>query len=193
MRHRRILAIAASSSLICVIGVTAPAASAHRADCTILGTDHRDRLIGTPGSDVICGFGGNDTLRGRGGADVLYGGRGGDELNGGVGPDVMFGGTGSDGLNPGDGDDTARGGRGNDAYFGSAGDDRVSGGPGRDFLWEVGGGIDLLRGGPALDCLFTDDLHGADVIVGGAGNDRWEADSTDTVLSAEVEDPGHCD
>jgi hypothetical protein len=30
------------------------------------------------------------------------------------------------------------------------------------------------------------------VIVGGTGADRWEADAGDTVVDAEIEDPGHC-
>jgi hypothetical protein len=85
-----------------------------------------------------------------------------------------------------------RGGRGNDGYFGSTGDDRVSGGRGHDFLWDFLG-VDLWRGGASPDCLFTDDSRGADLIVGGPGVDNWEADSTDTVIGAETEDPTHCD
>jgi Ca2+-binding RTX toxin-like protein len=192
MQVRRLLAIIASSSLIFGIAFIAAPASAGTRGCTIRGTDHHDRLIGTPGSDVICGFGGNDFLRGRGGVDVFHGGDGADVLLGGDGPDVMFGGLGRDQLYPEGDDDTARGGRGADDIGGGPGDDRLNGGPGRDFLGDIQG-IDLLRGEAGGDCLFTDDGQVADAILGGPGVDRWEADSGDTVIDGEVEDPLHCD
>ena len=34
--------------------------------CTITGTDGPDRLIGTPGADVICGLGGDDRIERHG-------------------------------------------------------------------------------------------------------------------------------
>lgn len=75
-------------------------------DCTIRGTEGDDVLVGTPGADVICGYGGNDVLRGLRGADRLLGGDGDDTLFGHRGGDTLLGGA---------GDDIARGGRGQDA------------------------------------------------------------------------------
>jgi hypothetical protein len=65
-----------------------------------------NRLVGTPGPDIICGLGGADILLGKGGNDLLVGGLGKDKLYGGPGNDRLM----------------ARDGK----------RDLVSGGPGRD-------------------------------------------------------------
>ena len=65
-------------------------------------------LNGTPGDDIICGFGGNDTLNGMGGDDILFGGDGDDILEGGEGSDYLDGGAGNDALDGGPGPDTCR-------------------------------------------------------------------------------------
>jgi Tol biopolymer transport system component len=74
--------------------------------CTIHGSMFDDRLVGTPGPDVICGLGGNDILVGLGGNDRLLGGDGNDRLLGGKGRDVLDGGPGNDSADGGKGRDT---------------------------------------------------------------------------------------
>ncbi len=53
-------------------------------------------LAGTPGDDVIQGYGSADSLAGGAGTDSLYGYDGDDTLNGGAGNDLLSGGAGSD-------------------------------------------------------------------------------------------------
>jgi RTX calcium-binding nonapeptide repeat (4 copies) len=75
---RRLLALAASVSLVAVGAAGA---------ATIRGTLGPDRLVGTAGADVIFGRAGADSLDGRGAADLLDGGPGRDLLLGGPGDD----------------------------------------------------------------------------------------------------------
>ena len=86
--------------------------------CTIIGTNRRDTLTGTPGDDVICALRGSDRADGRGGDDTIRGGRGKDRLKDRIGADAdkLFGQGGIDRLNSRDGD----------------GNDVVNGGPKRD-------------------------------------------------------------
>lgn len=81
-------------------------ARAARPACTVRGTSRPERLVGTPGRDVICGGGGADVLVGRGGDDVLRGGAGRDTLLGGGGDDLLDGGPAGDQLQGGPGPDT---------------------------------------------------------------------------------------
>ena len=77
-----------------------------------VGTDGRDRLIGTRrqtasaasvASDRIGGRGGDDLLSGDRGRDKLYGNAGNDTLLGGGGNDILRGGLGADVLSCGTG------------------------------------------------------------------------------------------
>jgi Arylsulfotransferase (ASST)/Bacterial Ig domain/RTX calcium-binding nonapeptide repeat (4 copies) len=90
----------------------------------VVGTPGDDVLLGTAGVDVIDGLGGDDTIVGRGGDDVVNAGAGDDRVWGGDGDDRLAGGGGLDVLNGGDGADflLARDGR----------KDFLYGGPGRD-------------------------------------------------------------
>lgn len=108
-------------------------------DCTIRGTSGNDELEGTPGADVICGFGGNDTIEGRGGGDELRGNVGIDTLSGNGGNDLILGGVGADRL------------------FANIGEDRLFGQRGNDFL-NTGDGDsnDLANGGANTDTCQTD-------------------------------------
>lgn len=111
-------------------------------DSTIFkATDQADRVVGTPGDEVV--FAG-------GGSDYVSGGAGDDVVSGEAGADTMGGGT---------GDDTLLGGIGNDKLYGSTGDDYLLGGAGNDYL-DGGSGNDALAAG-----------SGGDTLVGGAGND----------------------
>lgn len=68
-----------------------PLVTCANASPTMQGTDGLDRLIGTPGPDVIFGLSGADQIDGRGGDDLICGGRGSDDLDGGAGDDRVFG------------------------------------------------------------------------------------------------------
>jgi hypothetical protein len=91
--------------------------------CTILGTDANETLIGTIGDDVICGLGGNDRLYGSSGTDILCGGDGNDKLYGGGGSDWLQGGADNDKLYGGSSDDLLEGGDGDDRHYGGNGED----------------------------------------------------------------------
>jgi hypothetical protein len=75
-------------------------------ECTVSGTNGRDRLIGTQKADTICGHGGRDVIRAAGGDDKLLGGGGRDFLSGERGDDVLDGQGGRDRLRGGNGNDT---------------------------------------------------------------------------------------
>ena len=53
-------------------------------------------ITGTPGDDLIDGFGGNDTITGLAGDDILIGGDGDDEIDGGPGINRLYGDAGDD-------------------------------------------------------------------------------------------------
>ena len=90
---------------------------------TILGSLGKDKLVGTGGNDVLCGFGRKDRLIGKGGNDVILAGRANDLLKGGGGQDRLFGERGRDDL---------RGSKGNDRLEGGKGADDLRGGAGKD-------------------------------------------------------------
>jgi streptogramin lyase len=63
---------------------------------TVVGTQKKDKIKGSPGPDVIAGLGGNDAISGLGGGDRLCGGKGADKLIGGKSHDILRGGPGHD-------------------------------------------------------------------------------------------------
>lgn len=128
-----------------------------------------------------------NTITGNAGANTLDGGDGNDTLDGGKGDDTLFGGSGHDSLWGGDGDDLLEGGDGDDTIFGGAGTDTVSyanasAGVEIDLSWledqqTRGAGSDILVSienvtGSAFDDVLTAG-YGANVLTGGAGNDRF--------------------
>ena len=93
-----------------------PPAGGGSSICTIEGTASGDRLNGTRGNDVICGFGGGDRINGRGGHDLVYAGPGNDRATGSRGRDTLYGNDGADMLDVRDGKpDKAHGGAGTDS------------------------------------------------------------------------------
>jgi acyl-homoserine-lactone acylase len=95
-------------------GAGTPSPGGGGSDCTIQGTNGRDKIKGTPGNDVICAGDGKDRIRGGGGDDVVRGGAGRDRISG------------------NDGDDSLHGEEGPDVLRGGPGTDELIGGPGRD-------------------------------------------------------------
>lgn len=63
---------------------------------SIVGTNRKDILRGSPFGDVIHGIDGNDTIKGRRGKDVICGGAGRDDINGGPQRDRCKGQSGRD-------------------------------------------------------------------------------------------------
>ncbi len=147
---------------------------------TIVGTNGKDDLIGTPLRDVVNLLGGNDSFDGGLGDDIVCGGSGKDRLAGGAGNDRIFGDSGDDYIIEGAGNDRIVGGAGRDylTYFTATKGIKVSNGNTIDGLGhdvtdtetiEGSGFADTMKGGKGVDDLRG--LTGKDLIDGGAGND----------------------
>ncbi len=173
----RMLAVPA---VLATVAVATPAATlAHGGHHP---TWHADRIIGTPGDDVIAARRGGDTVWGRAGNDTLSGNRGRDWLFGEKGNDTLNGNRGNDRLSGGLGDDTLNGGAGNDLLLGGPGADTLNGQWGRDELWG-GAGPDILNGGPGNDLIHAAGDGAIDTIdCGGGAHDRAIVDPTDIVV-----------
>lgn len=151
-----------------------------------------DIVLAGAGDDLIRGGAGDDQLDGGAGDDVLQGGDGNDRLIGGAGDDFLFGGAGNDRLIGGEGNDLLDGGDGIDTADYAAETtgvtvDLAAGkangeGIGRDTLT----GIENVIGGAGNDVLIGNDL--ANILDGGAGNDRIVAGAGDTVLGGAGDD-----
>ncbi len=98
------------------------------------------------------------------------GGPGADRLDTSDADDVLVGGDGNDTLLPNGG---------NDKVLAGAGDDDVAGGAGNDDL-QLGTGKDKVDGGDGDDVIHARDGE-SDTIVCGAGTDRVEADTIDSI------------
>jgi hypothetical protein len=96
------------------------------------GSGKKDKIKGTPGSDVITTRGGKDKVKSRGGSDIICLGRGKDKASAGGRDDIVIGGGGADVEKGGKGKDQLFGNRSKDVLLGGPGRDRCSGGPGRD-------------------------------------------------------------
>jgi hypothetical protein len=138
-----------------------------------------EKVIGTPGRDVILGTDGNDRINAKAGDDIVCGKGGNDIIFGGAGDDELRGGSGADTLKGGSGDDVLIGGKGNDKLVGSSGSDVAAGGPGKDTA-NGGGGDDVLHGGQGADVLtgragddflFNSEFPNRDEMTGGKGTD----------------------
>lgn len=202
-------------------------------DDVIVARGGADLVFGGAGNDLICGGAGDDwtweDTEENGGGGGLYGGsgddwiRGGrgidtlsgdgyDEGNGVSGADVLYGGPGRDTLHdyisdheyaspeplPGS-DDLLFGGPGNDVVSATAGDDFLSGGLGNDWMgsgyWDyddhsdeetLDHGADVYVGGEGDDHITTfDGVAGNDTANAGEGTDRCTRDESDTIWSCE--------
>ena len=190
---RRALAVAAVLALVGSLMLT-PAAHAARPKCfgkraTIVGTNGRDRLRGTPRADVIVAKGGNDRISGRGGNDRICAGGGRDRVAAGGGADRVAAGSGRDVvLGGGGGDRIFLEGGAEEAGFGGGGNDVIDLGPG---IFQFGAGQtgdDTIIGfepeaGPSLDFTGYFDAPGPVTVDLAAGTAT--GDGTDTLVSIE--------
>ena len=182
-----------------------------------------DLLNGAADADVLLGGAGADMLLGQAGNDTLWGDMSGTQikidwtLNRIVAPsgdithyrpefanasastlqsgnDMLLGGGGDDWIFGEGGDDFIDGGVDNDVAFGDQGNDQINGGDGNDVL--SGDNPDEGANGGSL----AGDLHGNDVIDGGAGNDQltgnggnddlWGGDGDDEIDGDDTKTPG---
>ncbi len=149
----------------------------------IYGTSTGDRLVGTPGNDLIFGLGGGDSINGNRGDDCIVGGDGSDSIRGNNGNDVLLGGNGSDSLKGNNGNDHLIGGEDSDSLKGGNGNDILDGGNGSDGL-KGGNGNDTLLGGPGSDGLKGG--NGDDFLDGGVGSDGLKGGpGVDTCINGE--------
>lgn len=124
--------------------------------------------------DVIDGAGGNDTIDGEAGDDTLNGGIGNDSVQGGYGDDHVMGDAGNDTLDGGRGSDLLEGGDGDDVLLSRSdtGEQRAGQLVLDDPSRPEGGSIDpeYLKLADWID----QDIVGDDVLVGGAGADKFQ-------------------
>lgn len=177
---------------------------------TVYGGSSRDTLNGGSGADLLQGGGGeadfadysdrtaplslsiddkaNDGEAGEGDnidgkIEVIVGGSGADHIGGNGKNNTLYGGDGDDTMDGGAGDDYLEGGSGADRMAGGSGNDSLLGGGGKDHL--VGGpGGDRLFGQNGNDLFYSKDGE-SDSLEGGDGNDRYNGDSIEELLSVE--------
>jgi Ca2+-binding RTX toxin-like protein len=159
----------------------------------ILGTSGNDMLVGTNRSDSFAGRGSDDFIE-------LFGPN--DQARGGTGNDTILGGDGDDFLRGGDGRDEVPDGRGDDLIGGEAGRDILFGGLGDDLLGDSYHAPDLMSLTPLLEACRSDrpvDLFAgfdpgtiagdvdieADIVLGGAGDDRLIVDRQRELASVQ--------
>jgi Ca2+-binding RTX toxin-like protein len=181
MRTRTAVLIAALACSPVLVAVPAEAVTTCGGlPATIVGTNGKDNMIGTPLRDVVNLLGGSDTFDGGLGDDIICGGGGKDRLSGGAGNDRVYGDSGNDYFIEGAGNDRIVGGAGRDylSYFVATSGITVSNGTTIDGLGhdvtdtetiEGSGYADTMRGGAGVDDFRG--LTGKDLLDGGAGND----------------------
>ncbi len=178
--------------------LVAPAVSAAKPKCfgkRATKTGH-GKIVGTEHKDVIVGLGGRNKIIGNGGPDVICGGRGNDRITVGKqpnspakdGPSILIGGPGNDfirGGYKGDfliGDDAtvsgnANGNPGRDDLEGEFGDDREIGDNYSKRGNASGGADDVLRSQNDDDKLIGDSAVDGRGTARGGGRDHFEASS----------------
>ena len=162
-----------------------------------------DKAFSSEGDDTFNGGAGNDRFEGSTGNDSPVGGEGDDVLTDAFGEDVMKGGPGNDAIagGPGlfdllqgnEGDDFVVGGNDVSEVFGGHGDDVIFTGDGATESFG-GYGDDWLESGHQLNLLVGDENNqfqndptgGHDVIIGGRGDDDFDAEGGDDIMIAGV-------
>ncbi|MDD5384419.1 MAG: calcium-binding protein [Gallionella sp.] len=172
----------------------------------IYGGEGDDRLFGQAGNDVLYGGDGNDIILGFTASNeakqtLNAGETDDDKLYGGAGNDIMFSGLGNDYLDGGAGADFMEGGQGDDTYIVNSVNDSIleRANEGYDtvisstnYILNTGieelrlvEGLDIHGTGNALDNKIIgnsrnnilDGVTGADVMIGGAGDDTYYVDN----------------
>ncbi|SEG66061.1 beta strand repeat-containing protein [Bosea lathyri] len=167
-------------------------ATAAEQDLSVDAGEGNDIVLAGAGDDLVRGGDGDDLLDGGAGDDALQGGNGNDRLIGGRGDDFLFGDAGNDTLIGGAGNDLLDGGDGIDTVDYSAetasvtidlGTGKATGdGIAKDRL----AGIENVIGGSGDDVLIGNNL--ANVLDGGAGNDRIVAGAGDMAIGGAGDD-----
>lgn len=163
------------------------------------GTPGPDLLIGYGGADTLVGLEGDDELRGREGDDVLDGGPGADRFTGGQGADVIRGGPDADLVWGDEGDDTLDGGPDNDTLDGGFGNDTylLARGSGQDVIndhdWQIPSVDRVLLASDVMPAQVTIRRVGWDLMVGIAGTadearmSAWFQEGSGAEYQARVE------
>jgi len=150
-------------------------------DDSVWGHDGADDLEGGQGNDVLVGGHGDDVITDLFGDDVIHGGDGNDAINAGAGLDLLFGGAGVDLILHNQDPTQSFAGAGNDFIRGGSAGDILTGNEGDDWL-EGNNGADLVQGDNALT--FQNDPNGgADIFIGGSGNDDHDAEGGDDIMT----------
>ena len=150
-------------------------------DDSVWGHDGDDDIEGGQGVDVLVGGHGDDVITDLFLDDVIHGGDGNDAINAGAGLDLLFGGAGVDLILHNQDPTQSFAGAGNDLLRGGAAGDVMTGNEGDDWL-EGGNGADLVQGDNALT--FQNDPNGgADIFIGGSGNDDHDAEGGDDIMT----------
>lgn len=167
-------------------------------DDTLAGDEHDDTLYGDAGNDTLDGGDGDDSIFAGEGADIVAGGDGSDYLEGEEGDDVIDAGAGADVVLAGDGDDIVDAGAGSDTVSAGNGNDLIivtldadgdvyDGGDGSDALdmsrASSGVSVDLVNGTVSSGEMGTDIITGFEKIIGGSGNDNFQAGGQSTVFA----------
>lgn len=114
------------------------------------GTDRGDRIVGTPGRDVVFPGAGDDSVRSGGGDD---------RIDTAYGRDAAYAGPGNDVVHTHGNDDVLVGGAGVDLLYPGNGEDRIAAGPGRDWVvTRADGRVDVIRCGAGLDAVYAETI-----------------------------------
>jgi Ca2+-binding RTX toxin-like protein len=162
------------------------------------GTDGSDTIYMNFGGSVYAGSG-NDKVIGWNVTQSMniYGERGDDTIWGGSAGDFLDGGDHNDWIDAGLGNDTVIGGNGRDTLNGGGGNDRIEGGTGNDTLISGGANYNadisaVMAGdfawvgiwGKALVLIGqASNLNGADLLIGGLGNDTLRLNGANVVAA----------
>lgn len=194
-RARAVAGLAAVATSVLLL---TPALSAAKPKCfgkRATKTGH-GKIVGTEHRDVIVGLGGKNKIIGNGGADVICGGRGNDRITVSKqanspakdGPSILVGGRGNDFIRGGYKDDfligddatvsgKANGNPGRDDLEGEFGDDREIGDNYSKRGDASGGADDVLRSQSDNDTLIGDSAVDGKGTARGGGRDHFESSS----------------
>lgn len=133
---------------------------------------------------TIYGSTGDDLIIGAGSSNRIYGGTGHDKIFAGFSRDTVYGEEGNDTIDGGQGNDLLSGGLDNDRITGGLGIDKMFGDEGRD-TFVASNDLPELREFPFPPFNPFELQRTFDLIDGGPGRDRADADDVDRLISIE--------